>query len=63
MPIQQGLIVAAIPVIFTSFGFHGSIPAIVNYLDGDTPALRKAILIGSAIPLVIYIFWRLVTLG
>ncbi|EMB49246.1 tyrosine-specific transport protein [Vibrio mimicus] len=63
MPIEQGLVVAAIPVIFTSFGFHGSIPAIVNYLDGDTPALRKAILIGSAIPLVIYIFWQLVTLG
>lgn len=63
MPIEQGLIVAAIPVIFTSFGFHGSIPAIVNYLDGDTPALRKAILLGSAIPLVIYIFWQIVTLG
>ncbi|ENM5775108.1 amino acid permease [Vibrio mimicus] len=63
MPIEQGLVVAAIPVIFTSFGFHGSIPAIVNYLDGNTPALRKAILIGSAIPLVIYIFWQLVTLG
>ncbi|EGU33259.1 tyrosine-specific transport protein [Vibrio sp. N418] len=63
MPIQQGLIVAAIPVIFTSFGFHGSIPAIVRYLDGDTPALKKAIVIGSAIPLVIYIFWQLVTLG
>ncbi|MGL4225507.1 MAG: aromatic amino acid transport family protein [Vibrio sp.] len=63
MPIEQGLIVAAIPVIFTSFGFHGSIPAIVNYLDGDTPALRKAILLGSAIPLVIYIFWQMVTLG
>lgn len=63
MPIQQGLIVAAIPVIFTSFGFHGSIPAIVSYLDGDTPALRKAIIMGSAIPLIIYIFWQLVTLG
>ncbi|AQM20886.1 MULTISPECIES: aromatic amino acid transport family protein [Vibrio] len=63
MPLEQGLIVAAIPVIFTSFGFHGSIPAIVNYLDGDTPSLRKAILIGSAIPLIIYIFWQIVTLG
>ncbi|MBA5764406.1 amino acid permease [Vibrio sp. 404] len=63
MPIEQGLIVAAIPVIFTSFGFHGSIPAIVRYLDGDTPSLRKAILVGSAIPLVIYIFWQIVTLG
>ncbi len=63
MPIGQGLIVAAIPVIFTSFGFHGSIPAIVNYLDGDTASLRKAVIVGSTIPLVIYIFWQVVTLG
>lgn len=63
MPIEQGLVIAAIPVIFTSFGFHGSIPAIVNYLDGHTPSLRKAIVIGSAIPLIIYVFWQLVTLG
>ncbi|WP_260260178.1 aromatic amino acid transport family protein [Vibrio intestinalis] len=63
MPLQQGLIVASIPVIFTSFGFHGSIPAIVRYLDGDTPSLRKAIVIGSAIPLIIYVFWQVVTLG
>ncbi|GAK84860.1 tyrosine-specific transport protein [Vibrio ponticus] len=63
MPIEQGLIVAAIPVIFTSFGFHGSIPAIVRYLDGDTLSLRKAIVIGSAIPLIVYIFWQIVTLG
>lgn len=63
MPLQQGLIVASIPVIFTSFGFHGSIPAIVNYLDGDTKALKKAVMIGSAIPLVIYLFWQVMTLG
>lgn len=63
MPIEQGLVIAAIPVIFTSFGFHGSIPAIVNYLDGHTPSLRRAIVIGSAIPLIIYVFWQLVTLG
>ncbi|WED23414.1 aromatic amino acid transporter [Vibrio sp. JC009] len=63
MPLEKGLVVAAIPVIFTSFGFHGSIPAIVNYLDGDTRSLKKAIVIGSAIPLVIYLFWQAVTLG
>ncbi|WP_162048085.1 aromatic amino acid transport family protein [Vibrio taketomensis] len=63
MPIEQGLIVAAIPVIFTSFGFHGSIPAIVRYLDGNTRSLRTAIVIGSAIPLLIYVFWQIVTLG
>lgn len=63
MPLGQGLVIASIPVIFTSFGFHGSIPAIVNYLDGHTPSLRKAIVIGSAIPLIIYILWQLATLG
>ncbi|EMQ2875354.1 amino acid permease [Vibrio navarrensis] len=63
MPLEQGLVVASIPVIFTSFGFHGSIPAIVRYLDGDTGSLRKAVLFGSLIPLGIYIFWQIVTLG
>ncbi|MGD8110330.1 aromatic amino acid transport family protein [Vibrio sp. TRT 17S01] len=63
MPIKQGLVIASIPVIFTSFGFHGSIPAIVNYLDGNTRALRIAVIIGSAIPLIIYVFWQTVTLG
>lgn len=63
MPLEKGLVVAAIPVIFTSFGFHGSIPAIVNYLEGDTRSLKKAIVIGSSIPLMIYLFWQVVTLG
>lgn len=63
MPLQQGLIVAAIPVVFTSFGFHGSIPSIVRYLDGDVRSLRKVMILGSALPLVIYIFWQGVTLG
>ncbi|CAK2494549.1 Tyrosine-specific transport system [Vibrio crassostreae] len=63
MPLQQGLIVAAIPVVFTSFGFHGSIPSIVRYLDGDVRSLRKVMIVGSALPLVIYVFWQSVTLG
>ncbi|MCG9557697.1 aromatic amino acid transport family protein [Vibrio kanaloae] len=63
MPLQQGLVVAAIPVVFTSFGFHGSIPSIVRYLDGDVRSLRKVMIIGSALPLVVYVFWQSVTLG
>lgn len=30
MPIEKGLILAAVPVIFTSFGFHGSVPSLVT---------------------------------
>ncbi|WP_415843316.1 tyrosine transporter TyrP [Xenorhabdus thuongxuanensis] len=63
MPIEQGLALSAIPVIFTSFGFHGSVPSIVTYMQGDTKKLRKIFIIGSAIPLLAYILWQLVTLG
>lgn len=54
---------AAIPVVFTSFGFHVCIATLVRYLDGDAVSLRKVLLIGSTIPLVCYILWLLVTLG
>nr|WP_283106214.1 aromatic amino acid transport family protein [Shewanella saliphila] len=59
----QQLWLAAIPVVFTSFGFHVCIATIVRYLDGDAVTLRKVLLIGSTIPLVCYILWLLVTLG
>ena len=54
---------AAIPVVFTSFGFHVCIATIVRYLDGDAMSLRKVLMIGSTIPLVCYILWLMVTLG
>ncbi|PHM30007.1 tyrosine transporter TyrP [Xenorhabdus innexi] len=63
MPLEQGFVLSAIPVIFTSFGFHGSVPSIVSYVGGDTNKLRKIIIIGSAIPLCAYILWQFVTLG
>ncbi|WP_235365130.1 tyrosine transporter TyrP [Proteus terrae] len=63
MPVAQGLILAAIPVIFTSFGFHGSVPSIVSYMNGDIKKLRIIFIIGSAIPLVAYILWQIATLG
>ncbi|AWK15948.1 tyrosine transporter TyrP [Candidatus Hamiltonella defensa] len=63
LPLQQGLVLSAIPIIFTSFGFHGSIPSIVHYMGGHVRKLRCVFIVGSAIPLIAYIFWQLVTLG
>ncbi|MCL1050243.1 amino acid permease [Shewanella abyssi] len=54
---------AAIPIVFTSFGFHVCIATIVRYLEGDAMSLRKVLIIGSTIPLVCYILWLMVTLG
>lgn len=63
MPVEKGLMVAALPVIFTSFGFHGSIPSIVRYVGIDLPSLRKVMIIGSTLPLALYIFWQVASLG
>ena len=56
-------ILAAIPIMFTSFGFHGSIPSILKYLGHDAKRLRNVFVIGSVIPLIIYLLWVLVTVG
>jgi len=63
LPVHQGVFITALPVIFTSFGFHGSIPAIVNYLDLDIKKIKISLLIGSSLPLIIYLFWQGITLG
>ncbi len=63
MPIEKGIIFSSIPVIFTSFGFHGCIPSIVRYMNGDIKKLRRIFIIGSAIPLTSYIMWQFAMLG
>ena len=50
-------------VVATSFGFHIIIPTLVHYLDHDIAALRRALLVGSLIPLGVYIIWEALTLG
>ncbi|MCP3697896.1 MAG: amino acid permease [Aliivibrio sp.] len=63
LPVHQGVFITALPVIFTSFGFHGSIPAIVNYLELDIKKIKISLLVGSSLPLTIYLFWQGITLG
>lgn len=63
MPIDKALLISASPVFFTAFGFHGSIPCLNKYLEGDVKALRISIISGSAITLIGYIFWQCSTHG
>ncbi|WP_198435533.1 aromatic amino acid transport family protein [Moritella sp. F3] len=63
MPVQQGLLLSALPVIFTSFGFHGSIPSIVRYVGVDIKTLKKVMICGASAPLVIYLLWQAATQG
>ncbi|MBL1418256.1 MAG: amino acid permease [Moritella sp.] len=63
MPVHQGLLLSALPVIFTSFGFHGSIPSIVRYVGIDIKTLKKVMICGASAPLVIYLLWQVATQG
>jgi tyrosine-specific transport protein len=53
----------AVPIIVTSFGYHIIIPTLTTYLEHDKKRLQLAIIVGSIIPLIIYVVWEFITLG
>jgi tyrosine-specific transport protein len=53
----------AVSIVATSFGFHIIIPSLTTYMQKDVKLLKRAIVIGSIIPLIVYIIWELLTLG
>lgn len=62
-PHEIGAIWAVIAVFVTSFGFHGSIPSVIDYVGLNPRRLFLTFMIGSLIPLVFYILWQWVSLG
>jgi len=50
-------------VIMTSFGYAIIVPSLRTYLNSDIVSLKKIILIGSALPLFIYLIWIVVIQG
>lgn len=53
----------AIMVTITSFGFATIVPSMRIYFDSNVQKLRLAILLGSIIPLICYIFWDAAIMG
>jgi amino acid permease len=52
-----------IPVILTAFGFHIVIPSITQYIGREVSRLKMILLLGSLIPLIVYIAWVASLLG
>lgn len=50
-------------LFFTSFGFQLSIHAISNYIGIEYKEIRRIFLIGTSIPLCLYIIWQIISLG
>ncbi len=59
---QKYFLIAA-PVIFVSFGFHHIVPTLAQYTDFNVKLLKRILLIGSLIPLIIYLLWVVMSLG
>lgn len=53
----------ALPVVFTAFGYQSLIPTLYNYMNRRTETVRRAVIYGTSIPLIIYLFWELIVLG
>ncbi len=60
---QLGVILSSTTVIMTSFGFAVIVPSLCSYFNNDLFMLRRAILIGSLIPLFCYCLWELTIMG
>lgn len=52
-----------IPIIITGFGSAIVIPTITEYLHGKPRQLLSVVVIGSIIPLIVYVIWEFVILG
>ncbi|MCB1112307.1 MAG: tyrosine transporter [Chlamydiales bacterium] len=61
--IEWRYLVVSVSLVATSFGFHIIIPTLTAYMDHDVAKLRRAILIGSVIPLFVYMIWNGLALG
>ena len=47
----------ALPIIFTSFGFQGSLHSLTKFVNNDRKIIERACLFGSIIPAIVYICW------
>ena len=53
----------AVPVMFLSLIYHDLVPVICAYMNGDLKEIRKAIVIGSFVPLFMFIAYLVVALS
>ncbi|KAI7982740.1 Tyrosine-specific transport protein [Camellia lanceoleosa] len=58
-----GAVPASIPIIALSFVYQNVVPVICTNLEGNLSKVRTAIVLGTAIPLALFVVWNAVILG
>ncbi|HIK05836.1 MAG TPA: tyrosine transporter [Trichormus sp. M33_DOE_039] len=54
---------SAVSVMLVALFYHNIVPVVVTQLEGDSRKIRQSIIMGSAIPLVMFLAWNVVILG
>jgi tyrosine-specific transport protein len=53
----------ALPVLFTAFTYQLIIPTLMTYMERNIKKVRMSIILGTTIPLVVYLVWECLILG
>jgi len=55
--------VNAFPILFLSLVFQNVVPTVVTQLEGDRQKITKSLVIGTFIPLLMFLTWNAIILG
>lgn len=53
----------ALPILFAAFTYQLIIPTLMTYMERDVKKVRLSIILGSSIPLIVYLVWEVLILG
>jgi Amino acid permeases len=59
----QELVVDAFPICFLSLVYQNVVPTVVTQLEGDREKITKSLVIGTSVPLIMFLAWNAVILG
>lgn len=54
---DNSAISAVLSIVFSSFGFQGSLHSLTKFVNNDKKLIKRACLYGSLIPTIVYISW------
>jgi tyrosine-specific transport protein len=60
---EPSYMLAALPILVISFGYHNMIPTLVSYFNRDIKRVRITILGGSLFIFLVYLIWEILVLG
>lgn len=60
---DRSYVISSFAIVLCAFGYHIVIPSVVGYLEYNVDQIKKAIWIGSLIPLIVYAIWQITSLN